>query len=94
MKFGGLEKLRKLLGYENTHFGKGSFWSEIANRVNSRGRNAELVLEVALKSKFGEVFVHTEKIFDKSKNRVDFYVYSPSGNFDADVFCSDTIKNL
>jgi hypothetical protein len=93
-KFGGLEKLRTVLGYEDTHFGKGLFRSEIANRTNIRGRNAELELEKILREKFGEVFVHTERIFDDSKNRVDFYVYCPDGDFGIDIFCTETMKDL
>jgi hypothetical protein len=93
--FGGLEKLRKELGYVDTHFGKKSkFRSEIAHKANTNGRNIELSLERMLKDKFGEVFIHTEKIFDTTKNRVDFYVYSSSGNFGIDVFGTETMHNL
>jgi len=92
--FGGLEKLRKELGYTDTHFGKGKFRSEIAHKANVSGRNIELTLEKLLKGKFGEVFVHTEKIFDNTKNRVDFYIYSPSGNFGIDVFGTETMHTL
>ena len=94
LKFGGLEKLRTLLGYEHSHFGKGAFRSKIANRVNTRGRKVELALESILRDKFGEVFVHTEKIFDSTKNRVDFYIYSPDGNFGIDVFYPGTIRSM
>ena len=61
-KFGGLEKLRQVLGYKDTNFGRGAFRSEIANRVNRRGRDVEIQLEKILSNKFNEVFVHTEKI--------------------------------
>ncbi len=94
MKFGGLSKLRKELGYEDNHFGKGVFRSKSAKFIISRGRRAELALEKILKNKFGEVFVHTEKIFDNSMNRVDFYVYSPDGDFGVDVFCTNSLKLL
>lgn len=93
-KFGGLEKLRKQLGYSDIHFGKGRFRSLIASRVGKRGRIEELALEQILRNKFGEVFVHTEKIFDKTKNRVDFYVYSKDGNFGIDIFYPESIKTL
>ncbi len=53
--FGGLEKLRTQLGYQDSHFGKGAFRSQIANRVNSRGRNAELALEKILREKCREL---------------------------------------
>lgn len=93
-RFGGLEQLRKILGYEDIHFGKGTFRSQIATRTGIRGRAAELALEKILRQKFGEVFVHTERIFDDSKNRVDFYIYTPDGNFGIDVFYTETMKDL
>lgn len=93
-KFGGLEKLRTVLGYQDTHFGKGAYRSEIANRSNTKGRDAEISLEKILREKFQEVFVHTERIFDDSKNRVDFYVYCPDGNFGIDVFYTETMRDL
>jgi len=93
-KFGGLEKLREVLGYKDTNFGRGDFRTKIALRVNKKGRESELELEKVLRNKFNEVFVHTEKIFDDSKNRVDFYIYSPSGNFGVDVFYTDSYPDL
>ena len=93
-RFGGLARLRNQLGYSDVHFGRGSFRSEIASRVNVRGRRVERALEKVLCKKFGEVFVHAEKFFESSKNRVDFYVYSPDGNFGIDVFYTDTMKYL
>lgn len=92
--FGGLKKLRFALGYKEINFGKGKYRSQIALRTNKKGREVELELEKILRGKFNEVFVHTERIFDNSKNRVDFYVYSPSGNFGIDVFYTDTIRDL
>jgi len=93
-KFGGLEKLRTVLGYEDTHFGKGKYRSVIATNSNKNGRDAEILLEKILRDKFQEVFVHTERIFDNSKNRVDFYVYSPSGDFGIDIFQTQTMRDL
>ena len=93
-KFGGLEKLREVLGYKDTNFGRGDYRTKIALRVNKKGRESEIELEKLLRNKFGEVFVHTERIFDDSKNRVDFYVYSPDGNFGIDVFYTGTIQDL
>lgn len=93
-RFGGLEALRKELGYTNLHFGKGEYRSKIASQVNGRGRKAEIELESVLCKMFGEVFVHTEKIFDSSKNRIDFYIYCPSGNFGIDIFYAETLRNL
>jgi len=93
-RFGGLESLRKQMGYADTNFGKGLYRTQIANRVNLRGRDAELELQRKLGKIFGEVFVHTEKIFDHSKNRVDFYIYSPDGNIGIDIFFTDSLHSL
>lgn len=93
-RFGGVKELRKILGYKDVDFGSGKHRRKIAIRINKRGRESELDLEKKLREKFGEVFVHTERIFDKSKNRVDFYVYTPSGNFGIDIFYTNTIKDL
>lgn len=93
--FGGLVNLRAQLGYENNHFGKGTFRSEIAARVNKRGRSEELALEKILCDKFGEICVHTEKIFNTStKHRLDFYIYTPEGNFGIDVFYTESLRSL
>ncbi len=93
-KFGGLEKLREVLGYKETNFGRGAYRSKLAYKANKTGRETELKLEKILRLKFNEVFVHTERIFDDSKNRVDFYIYSPSGNFGIDVFYTNTMQDL
>lgn len=93
-RFGGVKELRKLLGYQDVDFGAGKYRRDISLRTNKRGREAELELEKILRNKFGEVFVHTERIFDDSKNRVDFYIYTPSGNFGIDIFYTDTIRDL
>lgn len=93
-KFGGLEKLREVLGYKDTNFGRGLYRSNLAHRANRKGRETELELEKILRKKFNEVFVHTERIFDNSKNRVDFYIYSPSGNFGIDIFYTNTMQDL
>jgi len=92
-RFGGLEQLRTDLGYDETHFGKGTHRSQIATKVGRRGRQLEIDLEEILRHHFGEVFVHTEKIF-VGKQRVDFYVYSPAGNFGIDIFYADTMRTL
>ena len=92
--FGGLEKLRKEFGYSDLHFNKGHRRSTAVKEFNKRGRNIEIELEKELKNIFHEVFVHTEKIFDDSKVRVDFYVYNKTNNFGVDVFYTDTMVNL
>ena len=93
-KFDGLEKLRAKLGFTDTHFGKGDFRSVIAHKVNIMGYNYERELEQLLYTQFGEVFVHSEKMLGTSKGRVDFFVYSPNGNFAIDIFYSGTMRTL
>lgn len=93
-RFGGLEKLRSQLGYLDTNFSRGTYRMNIAKRSNKKGREVELELEMILRKKFHEVFVHTERIFDNSKNRVDFYIYSPDGIFGIDIFYTDTMQDL
>jgi hypothetical protein len=93
MEFGGLERIRMKLGYTDTHFGKGEHRSNIATSTNVRGRDAEISLEKALQVKFGEIAVHTEKIY-AGKLRVDFYIYTQSGQFGIDVFHTETIRTL
>lgn len=40
------------------------------------------------------MFVHTEKLFNEHKTRVDFYIYTPDGNFGADIFYPDNMRTL
>lgn len=93
-KFGGLENLREVLGYKETHFGKGRYRSRSVTRTSIRGRNAEIEMERILKRKFGDVFVHTERMFGNFRKRVDFYVYSPDGNFGVEIFYPGTFRDL
>ncbi len=51
-------------------------------------------LEQQLQKQFGEVFVHSEKMLAESKVRVDFYIYTPDGNFAVDIFYPDTMRTL
>lgn len=92
-RFGGLKSLRERLGYRETHFGAGLYRSAIAHEVGPRGRNLEIELEQELHNHFGARSVHTEKVFN-GKQRVDFYVYSLSGNFAADVFFPGTFRTM
>jgi hypothetical protein len=93
--FGGAKALRELLGHEVTDFGSGVFRSKIATKIGRRGIAAEQEIGLILIEKFGVEFVHFEKTFsDRSKNRVDAFVYSPSGLFGIDVFFTETERNL
>lgn len=86
-RYGGLDELRKILGYSETHFGTGDHRSQIAKQINELSKNTENALHKILTEKFGEMFVHVEKPYaDNSKQRLDFFIYTPSGNFGVDVF--------
>ncbi len=93
-RLGGLKQFRKELGHKTTDFGRGENRSGIAATVARRGRLSELELENVLVAQFGEAFVHIEKRFGKQGHRVDFYVYSPSGNFGIDVFWATAIHHV
>lgn len=93
--FGGLEKLRKNLGYKDIHFGKGKFRSVIASRGNKIGFQKERELEKILIDLFGEPFVHIEKPLDSiGRQRLDFFIYTKKENFGVDVFYSKTKKDI
>ena len=93
-KFGGLRALRAELGYDVTDFGSGDFRSQIAKTHGQRGSDAERLMEQELITKFGELFVHTEKLYGKGKNRVDFFVYAQNSNFGIDIFTSETTRDF
>ncbi len=93
--FGGLPNLRKLLGHTDIHFGKGEHRSKIGLSANINGKLGEKQVKDILIKRFHEPFVHIEKpVGESSKNRLDFYVYSPDGNFGVDVFTTSTIHDL
>ncbi len=93
--YGGLERLRSELGYQDHHYGKGAYRSSIAATVNVRGAQGEAFIKNSLIEIFGEEFVHEQKMLIRnSKKRIDFYVYSPEGNFAVDVFSCETMHDF
>lgn len=93
-KFGGLRVLRAELGFDTTDFGSGQSRSNLASSNNVRSMEAERSLEKELVDIFGELFVHTEKLYGRGRNRVDFLVYTKEGNFGVDVFTTETSRDL
>ncbi len=85
MKFGGMVKVRKDLGYTDIHLGTGKYRSAIARQINETGLGFEHEIEKVLVDKFGEQFVHVQKRIGNARERIDFYVYSSNGNFGVDV---------
>lgn len=92
--FGGLPELRTILGYTNTHFGKGENRSSIGHKSYELAMISEANLEKELCLYFHEVFVHVEKPVRGSKVRLDFYVYNQTQNFGVDIFNTENIPNL
>lgn len=93
--FGGVPEVREMLGYEETDFGSGKNRSEIAAKSITRGKDAEVKLELYLRGKFGDIYVHNERIYDYSDlKRIDFYVYTPKENIGIDVFHTGTLRDL
>lgn len=92
--FGGLRELRKKLGYKDNDFGIGSHRTRLATKANKGGIEAEIVLEVALNKKFGQVFVHTQRRYGDGKARFDFVVYTKLYTFGVDVFHTSTTRDM
>lgn len=103
--FGGLVKLREVLGLEITNFGIGNERSKIATLVNHRGGDLEKEIEQILIEHFGEHFVHIEKPLNKyytrgpnserkNKFRADFFVYASNYQFCVDIFYPSNIHNF
>lgn len=95
-RFGGLQSLRKELGFDVVSFTQGEARRAIAIEINKKGHEFEYILEQPLIKRFGAAFVHTEKSFSANNNdhrniiRVDFYIYAINGNFAIDIFhCKD-----
>lgn len=85
MKFGGMVKVRRDLGYEDSHLGSGKYRTEITSQVNKMGLKFEHEIEKFLVNKFGEPFVHIQKRVGNVRNRIDFFVYNPTQDFGVDV---------
>jgi hypothetical protein len=71
---------------------KGRLRAKIALEGTVRGLKSEQELETKLIQQFGELYVHTEKRFGTHKNRVDFMVFTPDGNFGIDIFFSGNCR--
>ncbi len=84
-KFGGMIQVRRDLGYDDSHLGVGKYRTKIALQVNKDSLDVEYSIERILVDKFGEPFVHVQKRVGNDRNRVDFYVYTASGDFGVDV---------
>jgi hypothetical protein len=92
---GGIKKTRELLGMEIIDHTKGATRGEKCIAINKRGQVKNLEVYRILCKKFGEAFVHKEHTpLDDCRVRVDFYVYSPAGNFFVDVFYPTDMQSM
>ena len=89
-KYGGLMSLRQNLGYSADDFDR----STMARESGLIGINGEKAVEKMLIKHFGDICVHREKPWGDGKNRLDFYVYSPNGNFGVEVISSKHKNSL
>ena len=88
-KFGGLIKLREVLGLLNLDYTKGEIRSDLARKTWKRGIDSEKFIYELLLAKFGEIFVHAQKPFPNYKGRFDYFVYTERYKFGVDVFFAD-----
>lgn len=93
-RFGGIVNVRKELGYKDTDLGSGDNRSKVGRQVNADGLALESRLLKELRSIFGEIAVHEQRRFGPTKQALDFYVYTQSGNFAVDVFVAKNEHSL
>lgn len=101
-RFGGLEKLRKVLGLEVENYTSGEDRINKIVAFNKRGRECENIVHQLLSNFFDEKFIHIEKptcgntiinTYD-SKSKYDFYVYAKPNNFAIDVFGTNDTRGI
>jgi hypothetical protein len=92
-RFGGLEQVRKELGYIDTHFGKDSYRSTIAHTAGERSKQIVQELQEELYCLFTKECVRVEKTFNGA-HRVDFYIHTSEGDFGIDIFYAETMRTL
>ena len=92
-RFGGLECLRTEFGYSDTHFGKGTSRSIIAQSVGTAGRLLEAEFGQELTQLFSPDCIEIEKSFD-GRRRVDFYIITEEESFGIDIFNAQTMQTL
>lgn len=93
-RFGGIMAVRKQLGYKEIRLDNGMVRSEVAREIGLRGLALENMVYQELKERFSDVCVHQQRPVGSTKLRLDFYVFSPSGNFGVDVFTAKNINSL
>lgn len=89
-KFGGIVKIRSLLGLTEIDLSRGQNRSTIAAKIGERGFELEESTYRLLVERFHEPFVHKESRItinnERRSVRVDFLVFHKKGKFAVDVF--------
>ncbi|RJQ37598.1 hypothetical protein C4552_00340 [Candidatus Parcubacteria bacterium] len=89
-KYGGVKKLRELLGLDITDFTSGEVRSQMVSRIGKRALKVENDVRNKLIAHFGEFFVHEQRPHKlDSRSRLDFFVYHRDGEFGVDVFYAE-----
>jgi hypothetical protein len=93
--YGGLEALRKQLGYDELNYTKGDLRRLRSHTGHVEGTAAEDMLEQVLIAHFGEPYVHTQKrYYTDHKNRYDFFIYYRNGFMGIDIFTTKRIEYI
>ncbi len=92
-KFGGLKKLRNVLGLNDLDYRTGSRRQVAINEFLRLAITSERATKEFLDKRYGEICVHEEKKYGEGRNRVDFFVYAKE-NFAVEVFNTYSIRNL
>jgi len=92
-KFGGLKKLRGVLGFDDLDYRTGSRRQVTINKFLKLAVTSEKATKEFLDKRYGEICVHEEKKYGEGRNRVDFFVYAKE-NFAVEVFNTYSMRNL
>ncbi len=92
-KFGGLKKLRNVLGLKDLDYRTGFHRQVTISKFLQLSITSEKETKEFLDKRYGEICVHEEKKYGEERNRVDFFVYAKQ-NFAVEVFNTYSIRNL
>ncbi len=93
LRFGGLLKLRQLLGIEDISYALGEHRKRIWVDAGKVSLDSEKEISNFLIDRYGEICVHEEKKYGNGRSRVDFFVYAKE-TFAVEVFNTYTIHGI
>lgn len=94
-RFGGVQKVREMLGMEITNYTKGESRAAKAKICNERSVTTEDKTLQILLNVFPIQTIHQQAKYSlKLNNRCDFLVYNKTSDFYIDVFYTENILNL